>query len=106
MLMVILGFTFIFKATQLIYTLKAVRLGGMAGKWRVDERRAVLQASGGYAVRSAPPWDPFIFRKAFCFVFGLKNEGPAGRRKTKSQMISSMSKLCYEQISIPNSNLE
>ena len=79
--MVILGFTFIFKATQLIYNLKAVRLGGMAGKWRADERRAVLQESNGHAGRSGPPWGPLIFRKAFSFVFGLKNEGPAGRRK-------------------------
>ena len=78
---------------------------GSTGSW-ADERRAVLQESNGHAGRSGQPWDPLIFRKAFCFVFGLKNEGPAGRRKTKSQMISSMSKLCYEQISIPNSNLE
>ena len=38
--MVILGFTFIFKATQLIYNLKAVRLGGVAGKWRADEGKS------------------------------------------------------------------
>ena len=38
--MVILGFTFIFKATQLIYNLKAVRLGGVAGKWRLDEGKS------------------------------------------------------------------
>ena len=55
--MVILGFTFIFKATQLIYNLKAVRLGGVAGKWRVDERRAVLQESNGHAGRSGQLWD-------------------------------------------------